>query len=447
MKSLRQRAVAGGAVWATVVVLAGTNAVGNYLENLTLTRFDALLAARHTQAVVALANTGGDADAMPSQLSDPVYQRPFSGNYWQAASDDGRIVVSRSLADSLLATTPAPDGAAAVEQINGPANQSLRALSRETTLDDGTVWNVTVASSTKSLEADQAELRQTLNISFAFVGALAIAGALLLVLFTLRPLSQLRNDVIARKDHEGDLPVDTYPQEVQPLVADINELLARNRDILERSRRQTVDLAHALKTPSAVLRNELFEMQKAGLSVQKGINALDRLDAQLKRSFARMKASQDSALERAFTDLDVSLTRLGRAFTALARNKGREVILDVTPDLHAKINQIDFEEIIGNLLDNALKWSDSAIKLSAEPSGEWVMVKVEDDGPGIAEDSGDLPFVSGQRLDESKPGTGLGLAIAADLVAAYQGKIEISRSPTMGGAMIVVALRRSAEKA
>lgn len=445
MKSLRQRAVAGGALWATIVVLAGTNAVGNYLASLTLSRFDEFLAARHTQAVVALANTGGDSDAMPTQLNDPVYQRPFSGSYWQATSDDGRIIVSRSLADSLLSVPSTSQGSADFLQIDGPARQRLRALSRQVTIDDGTVWLITVASSTESLEADQAELRRRLNVSFALVGVLAIAGALLLVLFTLSPLSQLRKDVIARKDHEGDLPVDDYPQEVQPLVTDINELLERNRDILDRSRRQTVDLAHALKTPSAVLRNELFELQQEGMKVQKGINALDRLDAQLKRSFARMKASQDSALEGASTNLEVSLARLGRAFTALGKNNDRELIQDVSPDLHAKINQIDFEEIVGNLLDNALKWSISKIRLSAELSGEWVRVQVEDDGPGINLGSGDMPFVSGQRLDESKPGTGLGLAIAADLVAAYQGKIEITRSATMGGAMIIVSLRRSAE--
>lgn len=445
MKSLRQRAVAGGAIWATVVVLAGTNAVGNYLESLTLSRFDEFLAARHTQAVVALANTGGESGALQSQLNDPVYQRPFSGNYWQATSDDGRIVVSRSLTDSLLSIPSPSDGGVVIQQIDGPASQRLRALSRQVTIDDGTVWLITVASSTDSLEADQAELRRRLNVSFALVGVLATAGALLLVLFTLRPLSQLRKDVIARKHHEGDLPVDNYPQEVQPLVADINELLERNRSILDRSRRQTVDLAHALKTPSAVLRNELFELQQEGMRVQKGINALDRLDAQLKRSFARMKASQDNALEGASTNLEVSLGRLGRAFTALAKNKERKVILDVPLDLHAKINQIDFEEIVGNLLDNALKWSASTIRLSVELSGEWVRVQVEDDGPGMMVGSGDLPFVSGQRLDESKPGTGLGLAIATDLIAAYQGKIEITRSPTMGGAMIIVALRRSVE--
>nr|WP_281493287.1 ATP-binding protein [Yoonia sp. F2084L] len=156
-----------------------------------------------------------------------------------------------------------------------------------------------------------------------------------------------------------------------------------------------------------------------------------------------MKASQGNSLEGTSTNLDVSLARLGRAFTALARNKERELVVDVASDLHAKINQIDFEEIIGNLLDNALKWSASQIRLSATPSDEWILVQVEDDGPGMGDDIGDRPFVSGQRLDESKPGTGLGLAIASDLVAAYQGKIEITRSESMGGAMVVVALRRS----
>jgi signal transduction histidine kinase len=444
VNSLRQRAVAGGAIWATIVVLAGTSAVGNYLESLTLSRFDELLIARHTQAVVALANTGGDNDAMTRQLIDPVYQRPFSGNYWQATNDDGQTVVSRSLADSLLTVDLSSDANSAIQTIAGPADQRLRAVSRQATINDGQVWLLTVASSTAPLEADQAELQRRLNVSFALVGILATVGAFLLVLFTLSPLTQLRKDVIARKDQEGELPVDDYPPEVQPLVTDINQLLERNRDIVNRSRRQTADLAHALKTPSAVLRNALFELEQEGIKVQGSINALDHLDAQLKRSFARMKATQSGALERVSTNLDVSLARLGRAFVALAKNEDRQVILDVPDGMHVMINQIDLEEIIGNLLDNALKWSAKTIRLSAEPSGKWVRIRVEDDGPGMADFNSDLPFDDGSRLDESKPGTGLGLAIATDLTTAYQGKIEIAKSASLGGAMITVTLRRSA---
>lgn len=443
MKSLRGRALAGAAVWATVVTLAGTSAVGGYLDSLTVSRFDETLAARHSQTVVALANSGGDGDAMPQQLPDPIYQSPFSGNYWQAVSDDGRIIVSRSIADVLLSVTPAAGGFRRVQNIAGPAGQNLRAISQNVTLDDGTTWTVTVASTTRSIEADRKELRRRLNISLSLVGLLATVGALLIVLFTLRPLSQLRRDVTARQDHGGELPVQDYPQEVQSLVRDINALLERNRDIVERSRRQTADLAHALKTPSAVLRNELFELQEDGVEVQSGIKALDRLDAQLKRAFARMKASQDSASERETTNLDVSLGRLGRAFAALAKNNQREIVLEIEAGLHAKINQIDFEEILGNLLDNALKWSALTIKLSAMSEGDRVRIIVEDDGTGFGDDRGCSALVSGRRLDESKPGMGLGLAIASDLIAAYRGKIALGQSATLGGAMVVVELRRA----
>lgn len=443
MKSLQSRAVAGGAVWATVVALAGANSIGGYLESLTLTRFDAFLAARHSQAVVALANTRGDSEAMPAQLFDPVYQRPFSGDYWQAISTDGRIVVSRSMADALLTVASPSDSDAEIAYIVGPAQQSLRALSQNVMIDDGSTWTVTVASSTAPIEEDRQGLRRRLGVAFAFVVFVASAGAFVLVLFTLRPLSQLRKDVIARREQEGELPTDDYPFEVKPLVADINDLLARNRDIIDRSRRQTVDLAHALKTPSAVLRIELYELQMQGADVQRGMNALDRLDAQLKRSFARMKASQDSASEGAVTSLEVSLGRLGRAFTTLAKKNGQTISFSGPPGLHAKINQVDFEEIIGNLLDNAFKWSRKTITLAATASEGWIQLVIEDDGDGFAEGQADRALISGQRLDESKPGTGLGLAIASDLIAAYRGTIELGRSEQLGGAKIIVGLRRS----
>lgn len=352
--------------------------------------------------------------------------------------------MSRSLADALLTVASPPNNDASAEYIVGPAQQTLRALSQNVMLDDGSTWTVTVASSTAPIEEDILGLRRRLGVSFAFVVFVASAGAFVLVLFTLRPLSQLRKDVIARKEKDGELPTDDYPLEVKPLVADINDLLTRNRDIIDRSRRQTVDLAHALKTPSAVLRNELYELQVHGADVQRGMNALDRLDAQLKRSFARMKASQDSASEGAVTSLEVSLGRLGRAFTTLAKKNGQAISFDGPPDLHSKINQVDFEEIIGNLLDNAFKWSRKTITLTATASEGWIELVIEDDGDGFAEGHTDRALISGQRLDESKPGTGLGLAIASDLVSAYRGTIELGRSEHLGGAKVMVRLRRSA---
>ena len=432
-------------LWAVVVALSGIYAIGSYLEQLSVSRFDDLLSSRHTQAIVALVNGDGNAEIMPQQLADPAYQRPFSGIYWQAQSEDGDLLVSRSLADTLL-PMPALSGAdPVVRNIEGPVGQSLRAMSQLIAVSDGQEWIVTVAESTAGIAAEQDALSRRLNVSFALSGLFAMTGALLVVLFTLRPLAQLRRDVTMHRDKEGDLPIDEYPQEVQPLVLDINHLLERNREIIGRSRRQTADLAHALKTPSSIMRNELSELAQRGIDVRAAIDALDRVDSQLNRSFARMKATQESAAENATTDIDVSLGRMARAFAALCKNKDRAMEVDIAPGMHARINQSDLEEVIGNLLDNALKWSTAAIGLRAMALGKHIQIFVEDDGPGIAEGDVDRALTSGQRLDESKPGSGLGLAIVQDLAAAYKGHVAISKSERMGGTRVTVTLLRAGE--
>lgn len=440
MISLRNRAVAGGLLWAVAVTIGGSFMIGNYVDQLAVSRFDELLHARHSQVVVGLANSNGDEAVLDNQISDPVFQRPFSGYYWQAEREDGLILVSRSMADSLLQTPESMATDLTTQTLAGPASQTVRSASQQLTLGDGTEWRVTVAASTWPLEKDRAELQQRLYYAFALIGIFSTLGMLFVVLVTLRPLTKLRKDVADRWDNAGALPEDDYPYEVLPLVQDINTLLARNTDIIGRSRRQTADLAHALKTPSAIMRNELEVLHQNGAKVKASLDALDRLDSQLNRSFARMKASQESASEYAATDFDMSLGRMGRAFTALAKNKDRTMQVDIMPGLVARINQSDLEEIVGNLLDNALKWSTSTICLSADQRDNLIHISVEDDGPGIPKEDRERAMSSGQRLDESKPGTGLGLAIASDLIVAYKGSLQIERSEVLGGARIALTL-------
>lgn len=432
--------MAGGIIWSTLVTLAVTFTLGSYLDGLTVSRFDDLLTARHSQAVVALANTGGDEHQMSRQMANPVYMRPFSGEYWQVESDTGALVVSRSLADALLGSAQAPTTDLMIVPSMGPADQPLRLAQQIIELEDGSSWVVSVGSSTITIEQDKASLQARLNVSLGLIGALAVFGAFLVVFFTLRPLNKLRDDVTARWENADHLPVDNYPQEVQPLVDDINQLIDRNREIISRSRRQTADLAHALKTPSAIMRNELEALNSSGVDMEKAIGALDRLDGQLNRSFARMKASQEANFEQSVTNISQSLDRMGRAFYSLALNRDREILSKIVPDLHAKINQQDLEEIVGNLLDNALKWSGKTIHMASEEIDKTIVIEIEDDGPGISESDRSLVLDSGQRLDTSKPGTGLGLAIVRDLARAYQGEIELSKATELGGLKVIVSL-------
>lgn len=439
MTSLRKRAIAGAIFWACAVTVAGTYLLGSYLESQTVARFDTLLEARHTRAVVALANSDGDEALLSAQLADPVYQQPFSGEYWQIAPIDSQeILVSRSLTDFLLQGISAPGPALRVETIRGPANQSLRTTSQIVTLDDNSKWVVRVALSTIGLARDREDVQSRLYIAFTLTGAFAAIGAFALVLVTLRPIEKLRHDVADRWNSEGLLPAETYPIEVKPLVDDINGLMTRNRDIVNRSRRQAADLAHALKTPSAILRNELEQMRQGGLPVGGSFDALNRLDAQLQRSLARMRATQSASSDNRSVDLTKTLDRMTRAFSALARNADRTLTASVASGLSLKVDRNDLDEICGNLLDNAVKWSASALNLTASHEDGFVRIAIEDDGPGIPEDQREKVLDGGLRLDQSKPGTGLGLSIASDLVAAYGGSLQVRASRALGGAHIEV---------
>ena len=130
-----------------------------------------------------------------------------------------------------------------------------------------------------------------------------------------------------------------------------------------------------------------------------------------------------------------------RAFLALARNEQKILTSEIAPALRVHMDQNDFEEVMGNLLDNAMKWSAETIHVSASSVDDFVLIEINDDGPGIPDEDFAAAIVGGQRLDSSKPGTGLGLAIAADLVHAYGGQIVLSASPLLGGLRVAVKLK------
>jgi len=443
MKSLRARALTGGIIWATLAILIGVFGMASFLDTQTQTRFDQLLRNRHTQALVAVANNYDSPDSIAQGIGDPVYGKPFSGEYWQVQKADGALFVSKSLVDSLL---PQPDGTVAGITLRNYVDQTgeqLRSIAQWLTLDDGSQWHVQVASSVQTLLDERRLQRSNLMLAFGMIAIVGVVGTFFQVTATFKPLNKLRHDVLTRWDSEDGLRPDAYPTEVAPLVKDINTLLERNRDIVSRSRRQAADLAHAIKTPSAIVRNELEQLRHSNFPVAESLAALDRLDAQLNRSFARMRADRGSAGMRTFTDVEESLGRMIRAFKALAANQDKTLTFDVGADLRIRIDQHDFEEVMGNLLDNALKWSGSKIYISATRIGDLIKVCIEDDGPGIPEDDYGTATLSGQRLDTAKPGTGLGLAIAADLAHAYGGKVTLGESAVLGGLQVRVLLPMS----
>lgn len=270
---------------------------------------------------------------------------------------------------------------------------------------------------------------------FALVGLIGVAGSLLLISAIVGPLRKLRADVAHRWDKGDDLRPGDYPEEVSPLVEVLNQLLHRNREIVSSSRRQAADLAHALKTPTAILRNELTSLTEAVTDTSAAEEALSRIDAQLSRSLARMRAANTGELTHSKTDLSNSVDRLSRLFSVMAEREGKSLAVDCEAGLQVRMDTQDVEEVIGNLLDNALKWCRTTIHISVKRTEDGIELCVEDDGPGIPEGARRDVLRSGRRLDTSVSGTGLGLAISVDLLKAYGGRLELGTSEHLGGAM------------
>ena len=436
IRSLRGRAILGGVIWAGIAIVLGGIALFFVLDGLTQRRFDETLSARYLRVVAALGNSGGDSDALEGYLTDPLYQQPYSGHYWQITGPDGAQFVSRSLFDALL---PAPEVAPqAPTTWNGAGpDGALRGVTGPVVLEGGERWTVSVAESVAPLSADRAQIRRSLLITLLLIGALGIAATVVQASFVVRPLNRLRHEVTNRWEHEGALDPAGYPVEVAPLVADIRTLLGRNRDIVERGRRQAADLAHALKTPSAILRNELDALAGQGLDVADAQVALGRVDAQIMRSLARVRAAASGADARLQTGLRVSVDRMARHFRATGAG-GRQLEVDVPDGLRVRMDQQDLEEILGNLLENAFKWSRQRVRVRAAPVPGGVVLSVEDDGPGIAPEARDEALRPGARLDVSMPGSGLGLTIVNDLVSAYGGTVELGVADALGGLSVRV---------
>lgn len=440
MLSLRKRAWISGGISALVSLAVGTLLLYSFLNQRVLDRFDRALAERHTQIVVALSSVADDPARLGELLFDPLYQTPFSGRYWQVTAADRAIYASPSLLDATLPQLATASASLALADAASPEVEEVRIAQQEITLEDGSRWTVAVAESLAQLKDERSELRRSLALAFALVAVIGLASVLVQTAAIVRPLDRLRRDVSQRWEQDEALSEAEYPEEVAPLVADINTLLQRNREIISRSRRQAADLAHALKTPSAILRNELSVLAEDGQDMGKALEALDRVDAQLGRSLARLRAANSGEGSQAKTDLSHSVDRFARMFGLMAGREGKSLAVACEPELMIRMDQQDIEEVLGNLLDNALKWSRSRLALTAAKRPGGIEVVIEDDGPGIPEDDRADAMKSGARLDTSKPGTGLGLAIAGDLLQAYGASIALEESRSLGGLAVRVTL-------
>jgi signal transduction histidine kinase len=290
------------------------------------------------------------------------------------------------------------------------------------------VWRVYAAEAVVRLQRDKLEFRRSLFAAMIGLGGALVLAAAAMTGMALRPLVGLRAAFRDYRSGRAERIEGRYPSDIEPLVADLNDLLERNAKIIGSARRQAADLAHALKTPAAILRNEIDAMDRPHPEMRE---ALERIDALMARYTARARLAGANA-PGASAEVGPILEGLGRVMERVHFDKDVRLIIDVPEGLRARAEGEDLEELAGNLIDNAFKWAKGAVRVSARRGRSAVEIVVEDDGPGIAPQDRETALREGGRLDEAVPGTGLGLAICSDIVEAYDGALSLEDSP-LGG--------------
>jgi signal transduction histidine kinase len=273
------------------------------------------------------------------------------------------------------------------------------------------------------------------------IAALLVTAGFMQLRRGLRSLSDLRAGLADVHAGRQRRVTGHYPSEAQPLVTDLNALLDAHEQNVARAQAKAGDLAHGLKTPLAVLAQEADRARAAGHADLAGAIAheVGRMRRQIDYHLAHARAAASGATPGVRTSAADAIAGLRRTLERLHAERGLTFTIDVDAGLATKTQQEDFEEMLGNLLDNACKWARSRVALTATRAADQVVFTVEDDGPGLDPAMREAVLRRGVRADQAAPGTGLGLAIVRDVAALYGGSIALTSSP-LGGLRATLTL-------
>jgi signal transduction histidine kinase len=381
-------------------------------------------------------------------LGDARFGRAATGWYWVIRDDAGAVLAtSRSAAGSVAPVLEGPFDADNYRTavLTDDAGNHIRAVERSTT-SNGRPLRITVTGNLDESLAVVGNFRgQTLTVLGAVGIALAIMSGIV-ARWALRPVGRLSQAIERVREGESQSITGEYPREIAPLAEEINELMRSNTQIIERARNAVGNLAHGLKTPLAVLRNEAAGAPDSPLSRIVATES-DKMNQLVRTYLDRARIAARSAVVGKKADATLVMLRLVRVMEKLNPNV---TIAFKRPDASLpwfRGDEGDLEEMAGNLLENACKWSNGkiAVTMGAErgQTAASLLIRIEDDGPGLSEEDATKVLRRGVRLDEKTPGSGLGLDIVKELVDVYGGSLQLKRS-VLGG--VLAELRLPAAK-
>lgn len=435
-------------LWAVPGLILVTLALGLVSRNSSYRSFDESLESTVLGLIASVESSSDGILRLSRDLPDPRYQRALSGRYWVigSISDANEIVPVLSSRSLYGASLPVTDATIAALGEQGPdpvrfvtpgpdidADETLRVVSRQVVLPNMTTPVVVLAA------ADRAPVIRSIRNFILTAGGLLILLTLGMIVaiyaqvrLGLRPLFDLGRRIADVREGRATEVEGDYPPEIAPLATELNSLISHNKSIVERAQTHVGNLAHALKTPIAVLQNEAEAAEATPSTIV--AKQTDIMASQVDHHLRRARAAARGQAIGVRAEMDPVIDGLVRTLPRIYRDK------DMTIDKVGDVGLIfrgsprDLEDMVGNLMDNAAKWTRSQIDVEVRKieDGLFCTVTISDDGPGLTADEIEEALKRGARLDEATPGSGLGLSIVKDLADAYKGGLSFSRSDAGG---------------
>ncbi|KQS56508.1 histidine kinase [Brevundimonas sp. Leaf363] len=448
-RSLTRRLIWLASGWILVALILTGWVLTSQFEEASLRRLSVTLNDTLDEVIVATRVVDGELNTQPIQ--DAKTLRIYSGKYWataEPAAGDQLVLRarSRSLWDARMPIPPslggrlrAAFGQAVTYNATGPAGEPIRVAATMNELEGRDQPVVFMAAIDRTdVDADARQFATLTWVALLVLGVGLVLAVLIQVQIGLRPLYGLRNEIIAVRKGQSARIERSYPLEIQPLAEQVNGLMDHNQEVVERQRTHVGNLAHALKTPLSVMlaeagssEGQLPDLVRRQTEVMKA-----QVDHHLRRARAAARAQVLGERTAIAEVLDEMAVMLERVFA----DKGVVIDWRAPDELGFRGERQDLQEILGNLLENACKWSKRRVRVSAGASGLGQMiVVVEDDGPGVAAERRAEVLKRGARADEDTPGSGLGLAIVDDLTRAYGGRLNLADSD-LGGLKVMLEL-------
>jgi signal transduction histidine kinase len=444
MNSLAVRLFFSATVWIMLTLVSAGLLLSDLNQNSNFKAFDDRLNLSLETLIGASRLDSSDGITVVSTIGDPRYFQPYSGWYWQINDGAKTLARSRSMWDQVFTIDKRLIGGRSqfVSQVQSNDNQlkkiekkKLHIIQREISFPGyKNLVTFTVSGDTQEYQENIKKFDNTLSTILIALGVGLMFAVFLQVNFGLLPLNKIKTALFKIRNGDEKNLQDPYPLEVQPLATEINNLLEHNEKIIERAKTHVGNLAHVLKTPLAVVSNEI-----------------DGKDKILSNQVQLMKRQIDRYLKKAHLDSVGKVTKEKINIIELSK-KMIGIFLKLYPSKDIQMSSNldkgyvlssfeDMEEVIGNIVENSCKWAGKRVLLEIKGSNNnYIHMVFSDDGPGLPQDQMKKVFARGFRLDEQTPGTGLGLNIVKDIVETSKGKVWLTKSTELGGLEVNIKL-------